>query len=388
VSGETLLQTKGVKLKILVVDDRKDNLLALRAVLSGLHYDIVEALSGKEALRLLLQQEFSLILLDVNMPEIDGFETARLIRQRNGPSVLPILFISAREPDETDRRVAFSLGAVDYIGKPIIPEVLRGKIGALLDLQGRAKLFENAVRTKTEELTGLTTRAEELRQTIGELEAFSYSVSHDMKGPLRAMQLYVKILEEDYGEQLPTDARGIVQRIGASAGRLEKLITDVLSYSRMTLEPISKQVVELEALITEIIDHDSDLQPPRAVVIMERPLPKVIGHEASLTQCVSNLLCNAVKFVAPGTQPVVRIRAQDLDGDVRIWFEDNGIGISPEEQGRIFEPFQRSSIAGRYEGNGLGLAIVRKAIAKLSGQFGVESELGKGSRFWIQLPRG
>jgi two-component system sensor histidine kinase/response regulator len=374
--------------RILVVDDRRENLLAFSAVFSGLDYEIIEAQSGKEALRLLLQQEFSLILLDVNMPEIDGFETARLIRQRKAPAVLPILFVSAREPDEADRRQAFSLGAVDYIGKPIIPEVLRGKVSALLDLQRRAVSLETAVRERTEELNELTLRAEKLRQTVAELEAFSYSLTHDMKGPLRTMRSYSKILEEDFLEKLPDEAKSIVQRIGFSAHRLEKMVADVLAYSRMTLEPISKKHVEMETLISGIIQHDEQLQAPKAIIDVQRPLPTVLGHPASLEQCVSNLLGNAVKFVAPGVTPRVNIHAQDGDRSVRFWFEDNGIGIAAEAKSKIFEPFQRLHSAKQYEGSGLGLAIVRKAVEKMGGQFGVESEVGKGSRFWIQLPKG
>jgi two-component system sensor histidine kinase/response regulator len=388
VDSITMSHTKRVIPRILVVDDRKENLLAFSAVFSGLDYEIVEAQSGKEALRLLLHQEFSLILLDVNMPEIDGFETARLIRQRKAPAVLPILFISAREPDEEDRRQAFSLGAIDYIGKPIIPEVLRGKVSALLDLQSRAESLEAAVRQRTQELEDLNLRAEKLRGTVAELEAFSYSLSHDMKGPLRAMQSYSKILEADFADKLPDEAKSMVRRIGSAANRLEKMVADVLAYSRMTLEPISKKAVEMEALIGGIIEHDSHLQPPEATIRIEGPLPSVIGHPASLVQCVSNLLYNAVKFVAPGVQPQVTIRAQEVEGSIRFWFEDNGIGIASGARLSIFEPFQRLHSEKQYEGTGLGLTIVRKAVEKMGGQFGVESEQGKGSRFWIQLAKG
>src|SRR6476620_11451332 len=143
------------------------------------------------------------------------------------------------------------------------------------------------------------------------------------------------MLEEDFGEQLPEDAKKIVQRIGRSTERLEKMIGDVLTFSRMTLQPIAKEVVDVEAIIRVTLEHDSELQPPKATIYVQSPLPKLIGHEASLTQCVSNLLRNAVKFVAPGVKPQVTIRAQQSGANVQIWFEDNGIGIAAKEKVRL-----------------------------------------------------
>lgn len=370
------------------MDDRQDNLLALSTVLSGPEYEIVPAQSGKEALRLLLKEEFSLVLLDVNMPEIGGFETARLIRQRKTAAVLPILFMSAREPDDEDRREAFSLGAVDYIGKPIIPEVLRGKVSALLDLQKRAVGLEREVQERKQELAELNARAEQLRQAVGEVESFAYSLSHDMKGPLRAMRGYSRMLEEDYAHELSEPAKKLLVRIESSADRLEKMIADVLAYSRMSIEPICQMRVDMNALLSGVLEHDSALQPPTAFIEVRQPLPDVVGHAACLTQCVANLLGNAVKFVAPGTIPRVLVRAESGEAYARFWFEDNGIGIAPEALSRIFEPFQRLHGRDKYEGSGLGLAIVRRAVEKMGGRFGVESEPGKGSRFWIELPKG
>src|SRR5205085_1320701 len=137
----------------------------------------------------------------------------------------------------------------------------------------------------------------QLKAAVAELEAFAYSLSLDMRGPLRAVRSYSAMLEEDFGEQLPEDAKKIVQRIGRSTERLEKMIGDVLTFSRMTLQPIAKEVVDVEAIIRVTLEHDSELQPPKATIYVQSPLPKLIGHEASLTQCVSNLLRNAVKFV-------------------------------------------------------------------------------------------
>jgi signal transduction histidine kinase len=370
---------------ILIVDDRPENLLALKVIFDGLGYNVVEAESGKDALRLLLQKEFALVLLDVNMPVMDGFETARLIRQRKPADLLPILFISAREPTDADRQQGYSLGAIDYVIKPIVPEILRAKVTALLDLQRRASVLEAAVQERTTALQNLNERAIKLRETISELEAFSYSVSHDMRGPLRAIQGYAQILEEEHGAKLPDDGKRLLGRIIASSKRLDTMITDVLAYSRMNLEPIAKEPIDVEKIVRTIIDHIAELQPPRVEIEIRSPFLNVVGHQASLTQCISNLLSNAVKFVAPGATPRVMIGTEAVDSQVRLWIQDNGIGIAPEHQRRIFDAFDRLSTA--YDGTGFGLAIVRRAVERMGGQFGLESEVGKGSKFWIQLPK-
>jgi signal transduction histidine kinase len=371
---------------ILVVDDRPENLLALRTVLDDPGRRIFEAQSGKEALRLLLQEEVDLVLLDVNMPVMDGFETAHLIRQRKPAELLPILFISAREPTEADRRQGYALGAIDYLIKPVVPDILRAKVSALLDLQRRATFLETAVQERNAELQSLNERAAKLRDVVDELESFSYSVSHDMRSPLRAIQGFAQILEDDQGNQLSEDGKELVRRIIASSCRLDKMITDVLAYSRMNVTPIAKERVEVEKIVRTIIDHTSELQPRNAEIQIRSPLLNVVGHPSSLTQCISNLLVNAVKFVAPGVRPSVQIWTEAVDAQVRLSIQDNGIGIAPEDQQRIFEAFARLNTA--YEGTGFGLAIVRRAVERMGGKFGLESKLGEGSKFWIQLPMG
>jgi signal transduction histidine kinase len=345
----------------------------------------VEANSGKEALKILLQDKIDLILLDVNMPVMDGFETARLIRQRSPASALPILFVSAREPTATDMKLGYSLGAVDYIIKPIVPEVLRAKVSALLDLQHRSKLLEKAVQERSTELASLNERADSLRESIGELEAFSYSVSHDLRGPVRAIQMFAQALDEEEAAKLTDNGRDYLRRIISSSLRLDQMITDVLAYSRITVEPMSRTPLDIEKLVRAIVEQNPNFQPPRAEIEMQSPLLRVVGHEASLTQCISNLVSNAVKFVAPGVSPRVKIWTEGADGKVRLCIKDNGIGIAPEYQKRIFQAFERLNT--NYEGTGFGLAIMRRAVERMGGEFGVESEPDRGSLFWIELPK-
>jgi signal transduction histidine kinase len=249
-------------------------------------------------------------------------------------------------------------------------------------LAAKEKIFRHA-----EELEKtVAERTAKLRETIAQLEAFSYSISHDMRGPLRAMQQYSEIVLEECRGQLPDDAGEYLERICRAAKRLDRLIQDVLTYSRVARTAMPLVPIDLDKLIREILEQYPTFQPPKADVKVLDRLPKVLGHEASLTQCLSNLLGNAVKFVPPGRRPEICVRTGKANGSVHVWIEDNGIGIAPENHQRIFNIFERVNSDSEYEGTGIGLSIVKKTIERMGGDVGVESELGRGSRFWIQLP--
>jgi PAS domain S-box-containing protein len=248
------------------------------------------------------------------------------------------------------------------------------------------KQAEELMKSEAKRLDALVEqRTASLKETIGELEAFSYSISHDMRAPLRAMQGYAKALLADYQERLDPEATHYLDRISRSSNRLDSLIQDVLAYSRVTKDQISLHPVDLERLIDDILSSHPEFQAPQVRVTMEKPLHRVLGHEAYLTQCITNLLGNAVKFVPPRVVPEIRIRSERLDGKVRLWFEDNGIGIDPSHHERIFQIFGQVYPEKKYGGTGIGLAIVRKAVQRMNGEAGVESGMDKGSRFWLIL---
>jgi len=228
-------------------------------------------------------------------------------------------------------------------------------------------------------------RTAALRETVRELEAFSYSVSHDLRAPLRAMNNFAQILRESHATQLDATGRDYLDRISASAARLDRLIQDVLNYTRILRDPVPLTRIDADKLVREIIQSYPDWQPPQADIQIEGTLPPVLGHEGFLTQCVSNLLNNAIKFVAPGIQPRIRIWAERRDTHVRLNFQDNGIGIAAEHSARIFRMFERIHPATEYEGTGIGLTIVRKAVERMGGQVDFQSKLGRGSKFWLEL---
>ncbi len=226
-------------------------------------------------------------------------------------------------------------------------------------------------------------RTHELQDLVNELEHFSYTITHDLRAPLRAMHGFGAMLQEECMDALNASGREYVQRITTAAHRMDQLITDALSYSKAVRQELAMVPVDPVGLLRGMIDSYPIFQAPHANVEITAPLPKVLANEAGLTQCFSNLLGNAVKFVRPGVTPHVRIHAETRDGWVRLWFDDNGIGIPTAMQPRLFKMFQR--LSKEYEGTGIGLALVRKVAERMGGRVGVESEVGEGSRFWMEL---
>jgi len=261
-------------------------------------------------------------------------------------------------------------------------------LGIAVDMTAHKKVEEELELERSSLEARIAERTAQLQTTISELEAFSYSLSHDMRAPLRAMEGYTQLLRNILFEKLGPKEIDFFGRIMASAERLDALIQDVLQYSRVARAPLELKEIDLEKIVAQVISDYPALQSPDADIRILKPLLPVLGHEAFLTQCISNLLSNAVKFVAPGVKPKVTIFTKMCGEDVKLFVEDNGIGISAENQKQIFGIFQRLHANTTYPGTGIGLAIVQKAVERMGGRVGVESAFGKGSKFWLQLRRG
>lgn len=253
---------------------------------------------------------------------------------------------------------------------------------------------EEAVRQARDELAranaDLERRVQErtvqLREMVAELEAFSYSLSHDLRSPLRAIKSFSALVMDEYREKLVGGGAEMLEKVVGAADRMDQLVTDVLALSHVSRDQIRIQPVATESLVRQIVQERPELQSPKSEVRIDSLAP-VLAHEALLTQCLTNLLTNAVKFVAPGMKPQVRVRTQTEGTTVRLWVEDNGIGIPAEAQEKIFGIFERLHSRQAYEGTGIGLAIVKRAVERMGGRLGVESESGQGSRFWIELQK-
>ncbi len=242
-------------------------------------------------------------------------------------------------------------------------------------------------RKSAEELESLVAeRTASLQKAIEQMEEFSYSVSHDLRSPVRAMRGYAEVVLADYGSQLDDQGRELLGRIQRNGLRMDRLIQDLLTYTRLARREIKMDVVSLDRLVREVIPHYPEMNPAVATIEIVGTLPDVLAHEPSLMQVISNVLSNAVKFVAKGTRPHVRVSAETAAGRVRLWVQDNGIGIPPDCHHRLFGMFERIHQDRKFEGTGIGLAIVRKAVERMQGTAGVVSDGTSGSRFWIELP--
>jgi signal transduction histidine kinase len=230
-------------------------------------------------------------------------------------------------------------------------------------------------------------RTAELSTALQELEAFSYSIAHDLRAPLRGIHGFGSILQREYGSKLAPGGEELIRLMNASAERMDHLIRDILSYSKIVRQEILLEPVNLDSLVRDIIQGYPNFHPDNADIEIQTPLPWVLGNVAALTQCLSNLLENAVKFVPPGVRPSIRIRAETRGSRTRISIQDNGVGIPEQSKDRLFRMFQRLHTEAEYPGTGIGLAIVRRSVERMAGTVGVESEVGKGSTFWIELNR-
>lgn len=263
----------------------------------------------------------------------------------------------------------------------------RGSIGAFLNITDRKRAEAEVHRLNATLEQRVEERTAQLEEVNQELKQFTYTVSHDLRAPLRAIHGLIEALVEDYGDHLDETAQQYTQQIAAAAQRMDLLIQDLLTYSRLTQTEIQLQPVDLTAVMQELlIQLKAERQTKQATITVDLPLPRVMGQRTIVTQILMNLLTNGLKYVAPGVAPHLQVWAESHPERVRVWVADNGIGIAPEYQERIFRVFERLHAIGSYSGTGVGLAIVQRGIERLGGRVGVESQVGQGCRFWIELP--
>ncbi|HUB81032.1 MAG TPA: ATP-binding protein [Bryobacteraceae bacterium] len=392
------------RMKILLVDDTPENLVSLEAALSGLDEDLVMAQSGKEALRHLLNDDFAAILLDVRMPEMDGFETAEMIRSRPRSRQTPILFLTGYRNEEHLFR-GYDLGAVDFLFKPIVPEVLRSKVAVFVELSranARLRQQTEALRKQAEELqraeqevrrlnAGLEARVlertEELLRSNEELQQFAYVASHDLREPLRTVSIYAQLLAKRYAGKLEGDGHQFIAFIVENAARMETLVHDLLDFSRIDVRGMDFFArTSLETAMDDAIGNIRTLVAESGAVITRDPLPTVMGDAVQLTRLFQNLLVNSIKYRNQEV-PRVHVAVRESGDDYLISVKDNGIGIDPQYAEKIFGIFRVLQPRDRNSGSGMGLAICRKIVSRHAGRIWVDSALGKGATFYWTVPR-
>jgi PAS domain S-box-containing protein len=475
------------KVNILLVDDRPENLLALDAILSKLGENLIKARSGTEALKTLLKHEVAVILLDVDMPRMDGFQTATLIREREKSRHTPIIFLTAISTSDVHVNLGYSLGGVDYIFKPFVPEVLKSKVAAFVamfkqrrEVQRQSALLKGErdfadaildtvaglvlvldangriirVNRAFEEVTGYTSHdvaghflyeyleekdaakdflqegrgaddfrdywltngnsrlliswcstmlgeevadrgrlvvtgrdMTELRQRTEELEAFTYSVSHDMRAPVRAIDGFTRILIEEYSSSLDEEGRRLLDIVRSNTEKMGQLIDGLLALSRLGRERLIFSDIDMSELARTAFEEQMNASgAKRKIRFQLEELPAAYGDKRLVTQVFQNLFANAIKFTRNQPAAVISAGYRSAPGEDVYFVRDNGVGFDMNHAQKLFGTFQRLHAATEFEGSGIGLATVQRIIDRHGGRVWADAEPNKGATFYFTLP--
>lgn len=406
--------------KILLVDDREDNLLSIETILEPAGYTFVKALSGREALKVLLNEfDFALILMDVKMPNLNGFETASLIYQREKLRHIPIIFITANNYGDEQVFKGYMTGAVDYIYKPINPDLLRAKVGVFIDLYKKnhrllaqeqklvainknleLEIHERKVsEDKVKELNHrLLENIERLESANRDLDRFAFMASHDLQEPLRKMLMFSDRLAHKYKDLIDEEGKMFISRIQHAGERMQALIKDILLFSKTSIEKPVFVETNLNDILGEVLAEMENVIKERNAVIHAEPLPTLSVNPVLMRPLFHNLISNAVKYAKKDVQAVVRIfsefsaatngsdTAEVKNKYCRIYVEDNGIGFDQKYSEQIFGMFKRLHLHTEFEGTGIGLALCKKIVEEHNGFITARSKVNEGSVFIISLP--
>jgi len=367
---------------ILVVDDDSTKRFALKTVLAPLGEVVVEASSGADCLRQLLRQEFAVILLDVRMPVMDGFETAQLIRQRPRSEPTPIIFVTALDQAETDVGRGYDLGAVDFVFAPVVPAILRAKVAVFVELY-RAQQELRRYRSRLEILVEERTTA--LTAINRELEAFSYSVSHDLRAPLLAFDGLSKTMLEQYGDRLDKRAKDNLKRMRGASQRMTSVFDGLRTLFRLTSGEVHREKLDITMLAREIVAETRAVTPERDGKVEIAPSMTVSGDRRMVRILLTNLLSNAWKFTSGTPSPRIEVGTEVVDGESRIFVRDNGVGFDMIYAHRLFGAFQRLHSQSEFPGAGIGLATARRIVNRPGGRIWAEGAVGEGATFYFVI---
>jgi two-component system sensor histidine kinase/response regulator len=381
--------------RVLMVDDRPDNLMALAAVLEPLDADLVPARSGEEALRHLLGEDFAVIVLDVQMPVLDGFETARLIKQRERTRHIPLVFLTAISGEPEHYLRGYEVGAVDYVYKPFAPQILRAKVRVFIELWQRGATIERQ-RAELERRLGDLDRANEalarqgveLERSNAALQRFAEVAAHELRQPLHNIEGFLDLLLSRHRDELGDEAALLAERAAGGVERARTLTAALLSYAKAGTEPLRGEPVPLGELLEDVRGQLPAIQEQGATVRALGELPTVRGDRRMLERLLANLVDNAVKFRS-AEPPRVTVRAEPADPAADAWtivVSDNGIGIDPTAAPRVFTVFARLHPSEERAGHGIGLAVCRRIVERHGGSIHAEAAPGGGTSMVFTLP--
>lgn len=407
--------------KILLVDDREDNLLSMEAILEADGYQFVKATSGRHALKILLTEfDFALILMDVKMPNLNGFETASLIYEREKLRHIPVIFITANNFGEDNIFKGYRTGAVDYIYKPINPDLLRAKVSVFIDLyqknrrllvqEQKLKAINKNLENEINERKASEEKVHQLNRQLmnniallesanRDLDRFAFMASHDLQEPLRKIRTFSDLLSTKFKGNLDDDAIAYINRIQSAATRMQALIKDILAFSKLTGEKDNFEFTDLNILLDEaLVDLESTIREKQAHISVANPLPALEVNPGLIRPLFFNLISNALKYSKEEEPPLINIRyelstntnsnnnTKNIGKYCRIYIEDNGIGFDQIYAEQVFEMFRRLHVSSAFEGTGIGLALCKKIVEKHHGFIAAKSKPNEGTTFIITLP--
>lgn len=365
---------------ILLVDDQPETLLAIEALLDPLGQRLIKARGAEEALKSLLREDYALILLDVQMPGTDGFELASLIRQREKSRYTPIIFMTAAHKSESQVFKGYEVGAVDYIYKPIIPEVLRSKVSVFIELAKKTQMVR-----RQEELLRQSERREHEKQMEDAL-AFSHAVSHDLRTPLRHIESFSDILLRTYGPKLDEKGLDLLRRMAGAARKMTCLIDAMLELSEVTRSEVRREIVDLGKIASSLHEELRRLEPGRKVDFSSQEGLMARGDPHLLKLALENLLLNAWKYTGRKERARIEFGKMNQAGPPTYFVRDDGVGFDMSRADKLFLPFSRLHTPEDFQGTGLGLATVQRIIRRHGGHAWGEGCVGRGATFFFTLP--
>jgi two-component system sensor histidine kinase/response regulator len=363
--------------KILLVDDKPENLVVLEELLGHPDRQLIKATSGNDALRMMLKHEVAVVLLDVEMPGMDGYEAAQLMRGAESTRLVPIIFVTAGDRSEERTFRGYEAGAVDFLYKPINAHTLTSKVDVFIDLHRKTRQLEQ-LNLALERTSGA------LREKIGDLEYVTQTLSHDLRAPLRSIRGFSQILAEELGDQLPREAADALQRVLKGGERMAAMVDDLYRLLKLSGDAGTATDVDTAAVLKDVAANlRGDLEQAGATLTNDE-LPTVCGNPMLLGQVFQNLIANAVKYGAVD-RPVIHVGARRVGDAWQFSVHDNGIGIEPDDRERVFQLFHRLTSDGT--GTGVGLALCKRAVEKLGGRIWIEPDTGAGgTTFCFTIP--
>jgi signal transduction histidine kinase len=414
-----MFQIEKMQPKILLVDDREDNLLSIETILEPDGYKFIKATSGRQALKILLQEfDFAMILMDVKMPNLNGFETAALIYEREKLKHIPIIFITANNFGDDNIFRGYQAGAVDYIYKPINPGVLRAKVTVLIELykknrqllaqEQRLVAINKNLELEIKERKASEEKVKQLNRQLLEniaslesankdLDRFAFMASHDLQEPLRKIRMFSDRLQLKYQSILDDDGKTNITRIQKAAERMQNLITDILTFSKIAVDKAAFVETDINHLLNEVlVELDEEIKSKHAHIEIDK-LPVLSVNPGLMKPLFQNLIGNALKYSKKDIEPVIRIthevntllngkNKESRDAYCKILIQDNGIGFDQKYAEEIFGMFKRLHHNTEFQGTGIGLALCKKIVEQHKGYISARSKINEGSTFIVSLP--